>query len=103
MTKIIEIYAAHGDSGSERGGLGPIIGFFSSRNDAERFAKGQGWWGSNGVVRERSAIVIDDQIYLLERPDPIDLDRKAEIKTLEIKKQALSKLTEEEKRALNIK
>jgi hypothetical protein len=103
MSNIFKIYAAHGDSGFDRGGLGPIIGFFSSRIDAEKFAKGKGYYGSNGTVRERFAIIQDDQVYLLDREDPIDLDRKKELKTEELKNQALSKLTEEERKALNLK
>lgn len=76
------------------------IGYFLNYLDAEKAAKGQGGWGTNGKVKKVTGAVvfIGDHIYALgdeiasNYMDPKD-----------IKKQALEKLTDEEKEVLGLK
>lgn len=63
-------------------------------------------WQQGGVVRqERRGLVIGEQVYLLDEDhqDPLAFDVNYAMKQEEIVKRALMKLTEEEKRALNLK
>lgn len=88
--------------GSERS-TGPISGYYSTKQQAESAAKGKGWYGGNGWVSEATAVVINDETYILASPHAIDLDgiKKALIDRLRL--EALSKLTPEEIAALGVK
>jgi hypothetical protein len=103
--KVISVWEAH-VTVDDRGGLGDMIGVFSSKPLADEAVKGRGWYGGDGRVTERRAIDIGDgKVYLLadtkeDQPLPLDLDipqRKAQIR-----REALAALTPEQRRVLNL-
>lgn len=99
--QIINIYVAHGDPGDDRtpGIRAPKLGFFSEKYLAEQAAEGQGWWGGAGAVSEAFALKVNGKFYLLGQPGEIQID----MKTIDmVKKQALAKLTPEEKKVLGL-
>lgn len=100
--QIITVYCAHGDGGNEYR-TGPIIGVFTDRLSADKAQKGQGWYGGNGGISEQKAIRLNDGKAYLIKEGPIDLDLHQKNLDDDIKKKALSKLSDEDKRVLGIK
>lgn len=99
--EILTVYGAHGDGGER--GLGPLLGYFSDKKVAEETAKGKAWYGGNGYISEKKALDTGRGVYLIADEDPIDLDNKFGVIKEKLKAQALSKLSPEEIRALDIK
>lgn len=102
------VYCAHGDSGDDKR-LGPIIGVFLQEADANAAQVGQGWYGGNGGVTERKAIILDrgtpdQRAFLLDSTfnDVIDLDGVQQKLQEQLKAAALRKLTDAEKKALGL-
>ena len=96
----ITVYAYHGDGGER--GIGPIIGFTSTRHDAEVKAHNSGFYGGAGHVAEHQAIKINCNVFLLARPDPIDLDGVAAKNDANLKASTLANLTTDQKRVLGL-
>ena len=72
--KLLTVYAAHGDGGER--GFGPIIGLFTSRASAKTAACGKGFYGADGLVRERIALHVNGKYFLLDSsfPKAVDMD-----------------------------
>lgn len=101
---IITLYVAHPTT-NEYGNLDSPIGFFYSKLDAKEAVKGQGWYGGNGSVVERKAIIHEGQVYLLDEEItyPIVTDVNLIEREKQVVENALGKLTDEEKKALNLR
>lgn len=99
--KFITVYAVHGDSGGDRS-EGPIIAYYSGKSVAEKKAQNSGWYGGYGGVSTHCAIVIDDQVYLLAKDTPIDLDQKLALADELLRVATLASLTAEQKRVLGL-
>lgn len=88
----------------DRGRTGDLIGVFFSAEEADKAAKGKGWYGGQGEVRER-AVLMDESgsVYILESAAPITPgvnlpeEHKAKVRA------ALDKLTPEDRALLGIK
>lgn len=102
MNPIKLIYKAHGDAGTDRG-IGPVIGYFTSESQASLFARGKGWYGSDGGTSAAYAIQIDGKWYVLESRNPIDLDRNQAEADAILRAETLASLTADQKRVLGIK
>lgn len=83
----------------EWGRKGGQVGVYRSRSDADRGAKRQGWYGSDGKVEHRLAVQDGDYLYVLEGMYPtqfkdvldrIEEERVAKVATI------LAKLTDDE-------
>ena len=96
----IDVWKAHGDGGER--GIGPVIAYCSTKAQAENAAKGRGWYGGNGHVTRCAALRIDGMVWLLDQPEPIDLDSLEAKRDAELKAQTLASLTAEQRRVLGI-
>jgi hypothetical protein len=82
-------------------GPATIVGYSSTQTGALLLGKGKGWYGADGHAGKRRAVRLGYQVYLIE--GPIDLDGLLAKRREEVKQQALSKLSPEEKEALELK
>lgn len=76
--------------------------YFTTKQEAERCAKGRGWYGSTASISTLEAIILGDFAFIVDAYNPVIINRGPEDEE-QIKKTALAKLTEEEKRLLGIK
>lgn len=82
---------------------GPYVNssYHSTYAAAEKSIKGTSWYGGDGNLKEGLAVTLPNgKTYLIEE---IDLDNEAAQKKAALRKQALTKLTDEERTALGIK
>ena len=96
----LEIYSAHGDGGER--GIGPVIGYCSTKSRADAIAKGKAWYGGNGFVGRETAVKIDGAVYVLASSKPVDLDSEKAAQDAAIKEAAIAKLSPEELRVLGL-
>lgn len=100
FTIVYEVWA----STDERGPAGYTVGYVSGRVGAEILAKGKGYWGSDGSIREHKAVQIDGHFYILGNDgEPVDVDGKLSEERARIREHALSKLDKVEREVLGIK
>lgn len=99
--KILKVYAAHGDGGER--GLGPVIGYYTSESTAKMKAKGKGWYGGDGVVREAHIIESDGEYYALVNTNPVDLNGLQAEADEKLRAETLAGLSEDQIRVLGIK
>ena len=100
--KIIQLWEAHGDGGER--GIGPVIGYARTKGEAETIARGQGWYGGDGSVRQCWAIQLDTgEVFALAGTEPLDLDGSVAKAREAARKQALAKLSPAEQVLLGIK
>lgn len=76
-------------------GTGPlntakVLGNFSNREVAFKFADGKGDWGSRATVQEKHLVIVDT----INEQEKVDEDK--------VRRVALAKLTDAEKRALGL-
>ncbi len=58
----------------DRGQRGGLVGVYAREARAEEAAKGIGYYGGNGEVKRRKALVGDDgQVWLLDDRDPVNV------------------------------
>lgn len=98
--EIIKVYEVHGDGGER--GYGPVIGYASTESIAKEMAKGEGFFGSDGIYTEVPAIKVNGVFYALKKEFPIDLDNAQTTKDAELKAKTLASLTAEQKRVLGL-
>ena len=68
----IKIWQVHGDGGER--GEGPVVGYGRTEERAAVLARGQGWYGGQGRVKECPALVDSEgRVWALANPDPVDL------------------------------
>ncbi len=97
--EIVEVYAVHqGDDDRHRG---HPAWFFTTRWQAEDVAKGRGYFGGDAPVSIQNAVRIGDKYFLLKMDLPLEMDIGPEDQST-IRRNALAKLTETEKRLLNL-
>jgi hypothetical protein len=101
------VFCAHG-VGDDRH-MGPIIGVFLLESDADAAQKGAGDYGGNGGTTTRKALILDkggptQRAFLLDRDfsDSIDLDVNLKDLNERLRKSALDKLTEAERKVLGM-
>jgi uncharacterized membrane protein len=101
----IKVWAAYAeDSQGHRGGC---LGYSSSHSAAAQMAENKGSWGGPGQVVEEKAIRIvfasgfGPEVYII-KAGPVDLDGFKKKKEEELRRQALAKLTDEEKEVLGL-
>src|SRR5574343_226918 len=88
---IVPVKIIHGDGGER--GIGPVIGICTDPVKAEALAKGKGWWGGNGDVRDGWAITDGAKYYLLARREPF-MDGEDDLQIAKDRKKAApAKLT----------
>jgi hypothetical protein len=87
----------------EYGRRGTVVGHYASPLAAEPVARGKGWYGSRGSVETGHAIYADGQYYWLVSREPITLDVNLLKQREDIRKAALAKLSDEEKKVLGVK
>jgi len=101
---IKKVYAAY-ETVDEYSRLGSRRGIFTTRDRADKEAIGIGWYGGTGTVMTKNVIIVDDVVYLLESPTPVELDvssEEAKVAREKIKASALAKLSAEERRVLGV-
>jgi hypothetical protein len=98
---IIKVWAYHGDGGER--GVGPVIGYCSSKYDADVQSKHTGFYGGKGWVSEVPAIKINHDVYILAHDKPVDLDGKRKQADEDLKALTLASLSDEQKRVLGLK
>jgi hypothetical protein len=98
---LIKVYAYHGDGGDR--GTGPILGYCSTKYQADLESTHTGFYGGKGWVSETSAIRINNEVYILAGEHPVDLDGVKAKSDAELKEKTLASLTDEQKRVLGLK
>lgn len=94
------VYAVHqGDTDVSRG---YPKWYFEKRVDAEKCAKGRGWYGGTAPISEIFIIEVNKKVYVLKDAQPIKLNEGPEIIEAKIA-AAKAKLTDEELKLLGIK
>jgi hypothetical protein len=84
---------------------GAVIGYWSSKRDAEAGAYRQGWYDSPGNVHETVVVVLEDgKIYELAShiPVAVDITHPAADAIQQQREAALAKLTLAEQRLLGV-
>lgn len=102
--KPIAVWAVY-TTENEYGNLGELLTVMTSRVAAEKESQGKGWYGGQGAVEERKVIKVgNDKHFLLdEKVDyPIPLDKKVNDRELKLRKQALKKLSKDEREVLGL-
>lgn len=87
----------------DRGRIGETIGYYTTKINAGKAAKGVGWYGGAGDIKAVWTIHHDDRIYVLADAQPIVLDRTLPEYREELRQKALAKLNEDDKLALGLK
>ena len=90
---------------NEYGKKGQCVGVYDNKVKAEDIAKGRGWYGGNGAIDERTAIVNgNDECFVLDNTIkegiPLNIDYATHLK--EAKAEALSKIIDSAKRILGL-
>lgn len=83
---------------NEKGGTGDVQGYFETEVVAKAFASGRGWYNMDNAVRPQPAIKINNQIFLLAHPTPIEFGETDAI----IRRNAIAKLSAAERRVLGV-
>lgn len=100
MAKLLKIYCVHTQGDDKR--YGEPTDFFLNQLDAEIYAHGRGWYGSNAGVTSREALVCTiegaERYFLISKEIDIDNKRKGAINKLAI--EAKNKLSIAELEAL---
>lgn len=88
----------------ELGQTGRLIGVFTEPSVANKAILRMGWYGGDGKVIPKLAIIVDDNYYILDDriSSPIKINVNIIDETDRLKKQALSKLTKQDKIILGI-
>ena len=100
MSKIFGVYTVHRNNDERYDG--PVTDVCSTKAIAEKVAGGSGWYGGNAPICTAWAVEVDGSVYLLANSSPVDLDGKLSKQKDDLKKQVLSKLTQEEREALGL-
>jgi hypothetical protein len=103
--KFISMYVVHGDGGNEYS-RGPVIGIFETKEEADLYSKGKGWYGSDGHTSAVPAVSITwerDRIdlYVLQSNWPVKLTKHTELYERELYEKVIKSLSPEELRVLN--
>jgi len=96
----VTVWIVH-ETVDEYGRTGSRVGVYRSPLVAEEAAKGKGWWGGKGRVSMRRAINTEEGVYILEDPgQPVKFSDEA--MEIDLRTQALAKLTPAERKALGL-
>jgi hypothetical protein len=99
----ITVYAVYETVGYGR--RGKFLGLFDDQYNADIFANGKGWYGGKGDVQKCDAILIDGRAFPLANfsgPYGLTLNDPEAIKVERIRREALNKLSTEERVALGL-
>jgi len=120
VTATYDVVMAHAayQTVDERGGLGRLLGYFSTRALADTAAEGQGYYGANGhvhvqpllrVIESHPIIGHDGGVarrvtyFLLKQTDPVLLQTDVVLTDAQqAKATALAKLTDEDRKVLGL-
>ena len=100
MIRIIDVWAVHQGDDDRQSGYPEF--FFSTKEAANQKAKGIGWCGGPATVVKRQALTLDGRYFLLDDIGEIDLDGAKIVHNEKIRKQALKKLSAEERNVLGL-
>jgi hypothetical protein len=100
--KFVKLYKVS-TTADEYGRYGATIGYFTFAHEAEVTAERHGYYGGPGQVDEKTALVIAGQFFILESPDPVEVNVNFIKSREDLKKAALAKLSPAEKAALGLK
>ena len=85
---------------------GKFRGYYETEKKAEAYAKGKGWYGSDGAVAPVFLLWVDgmETEFVLASPEPIKISMEVDpvIRKEEFKASGLAKLLPEEKIALGL-
>ncbi len=109
---LVDVVYAYGTDGGGMGIETSAIGFFTNAAKAQEVTKGNPF----AAIKHLKALKISHPTptranpdcppplyYILAENEPVDMDGQAAIRKEEVRKRALSKLSDEEKAALGIK
>lgn len=99
-----KVYVVH--QGDDDCSSGTPVWFYDSRTKAETIAEGRGWWGGDAPVSEQLLVEgKDGKFYHVSKANSVTLnpDIDKSLKKAELRDKALSKLSDEEKDALDLK
>ena len=99
VTKIV-IWSAY--KADDEGCRGVIIGYYSTKSFAEKASKGKGWWGADGEIQALDALKVGNDVWLLAKMHPLDVDDVTCIDDEVLRKETLAKLTVEQRRVLGV-
>lgn len=103
MSIIFKVWTVHRSNDALNRHNGPTTDVCSSKEYAEVVAHRSGCYGGNAPISERWAIKVNEDVYLLESMNPVDLDNKVAKEKKELRKSVISRLSIEELEALGIK
>lgn len=102
---LVEVFKAIVDV-DERG-PSKCIGYFSTKQAAEEYSKGKGWYGGNGWAESCRALMIElpteTLFYTVVDMSPTDLDLKKATADTARKIELLASMSADDKRILGIK
>ena len=102
--EFMKVYAVYDTN--DKGCNQSTLAYFSMKTKAEEYSVGRGRIGGKGNVLEHQAVKINDQVFLLQRKNPIRLDFTKEDQK-RIKEEAIKKiskyLNDDELNALGVK
>jgi hypothetical protein len=76
--------------------------WYSTEPIAKIAAKNRGWYGGDATIARYHAIQVNGSTYILQYRLPVDLDQEQAKQVERVKQESLSKLTDEERKALGI-
>lgn len=98
--EVVQIWRAHGDGGAL--GIGPVIAYCSTKDQASHAAYRQGWYDQNGHVSSISALKIDGKYWALAHSEPIDMDQEAKKSDDKLRMETMASLSPEQLRVLGL-
>jgi len=96
----LQVYEAYQTDDGGRGVHRGTLAFRSTEAGAQKVTGRLGHHYHN--IKARWAVMVNGKVYLLQDEKPIDLDGPSTLDVEEIRKRALSKLDDNEKRALGL-
>lgn len=95
---IVKAFAVY-TTNDEWGRIGSLVGIYRNFPDAKVGAQGQGWYGSEGRIMEKTVLEDGYDLYVLETEKPmcyVDVEELREAARQKALEAALAKLTPEE-------
>ena len=101
VKKVWAVYSTNDEYG-RYDEIDDLKGVYEDKKVAEKAADGQGWYGGQGNVEERTAVKAGGGWWLTQMPFTVKLNEKHVDPRKALRKKALGKLTREERAALEL-
>ena len=113
MSSIIAVFACYEDLGDDRNTVkGKLLGVCRTKADANKLAKGHGWYGGSGIIESMKALVLDlsdppsvREMFLLAHSKSIkfvDMKEQQKAGKLDGFNKALAKLDDDDLKELGL-